>query len=104
MGSLAGIGTVPKTPMHPCDPLEPQTVLLKAGVGVPPFAGMGTNAAVTVEPRPAPDQEAVEWALRVVPPVNPVKMFWSCALLMASVIPNVWVGLFVGLEPPLARK
>ena len=76
--SLIGIGTVPKTAMHPCAALKPQTVLWKPGAGVPPVALTGRNAAVTVEPRPEPDQEAVECDLRVVPFVNPMGMFWSC--------------------------
>ena len=83
-GSTNGTGTAPKTAMHPCVALPPQTVLLKGAVVLPPVAGTGTNAAVTVEPRPAPDQVAVECALRVVAPVNPMKMFWSSWKLLAS--------------------
>ena len=79
-----GIGTTPKTAMHPCVALKPQTVLVKGAVALPPVAGTGRNAAVTVEPRPAPDQVAVECALRVVAPVNPMKMFWSSWKLLAS--------------------
>ena len=86
-GSGFGIGIVPKTAMHPCNALKPQTVLLKGAVVLPPVALTGTNAAVTVEPRPAPDQVAVECDLRVVAPVNPMKMFWSCMPVLASVIP-----------------
>jgi len=95
-----GIGTTPKTAMHPCVALKPQTVLVKGAVALPPVAGTGRNAAVTVEPRPEPDQEAVECALRVVIPVVPMVMFWSCWWVTASVIPKVWVGRS---EPPVMK-
>ena len=99
-GSVFGTGTVPKTAMHPCVALPPQTVLLKGAVVLPPVAGMGTNAAVTVEPSPKPDQEAVECALRVVIPVVPMRMVWSSMSLVESTIEYVWTG---SSEPPVTK-